>query len=164
MGAAINGVVNALTADNIVFKDFPRSNELKKVEDSKYYPLDLYLALVDYLEEKFSPTVLFMLGESVGRAVIDTSFPPDLKSVVEALDLLQKAHEQFCKPVEGEFRVIEDREGVVKLRYTAPYNCILQEGLLSEIARNYGGRFPSVSHVECRRDGKEACIYEMKYH
>jgi len=76
---------------------------------------------------------------------------------------VQQAHEHFCEPTIGEFRVVDEREGILRLRYTAPYDCVLQEGLLSEIALTYGGSMVEVSHLECRRSGALACLFEIKH-
>ena len=93
----------------------------------------------------------------------ETAFPENINSLREAIEQIQKAHELFCKPVKGEFCIIEDKKGLIRIKYTAPYNCILQEGLLTEIAEKYSGNFPKILHPECRRNGKSACIIEIKW-
>jgi predicted hydrocarbon binding protein len=165
MGAAINAVVNSLSDPSLIFKDYPEYDQIKSVSNEKFYPINLYVDMTNYLEEKFNDKITFLkLGKTVGRTVIETSLSKmNLTSVKEAIHALQKAHEQFCQPVKGEFKVISETERAIILKYTAPYNCVLQEGLLREIAGEYGGKFPLVIHKECRREGKSACIFEIKY-
>jgi hypothetical protein len=55
--------------------------------------------------------------------------------------------------------------GVVTMtvRYTAPYDCVLQEGLFDEVGVAYGGSVVRVAQTECRRRGAAACVFEIEY-
>ncbi len=162
MGYAINGIVGALLT-KIVLKDFSRKEEIESVENEQFYPLSLYIDFTDYLEAHLSTESMTSLGRAVGRAVVENSFPPSIATVKEALMEVQKAHEMFCKPVIGKFEISEETDDCITMKYTAPYNCILQEGLLFEIAKKYGLKMPAVTHKECRRNGASECIYEVKF-
>ncbi len=164
MGAAILGITEALGSADLILKDCTVYEDLKKISPTEYYPVGIYNTLVDYLEAKLNKPVILKLGRSVGRSIVDISLKPlDLKSVSDAIRAIQVAHESFCKPVHGEFKIVEEHSGYIKLLNTTPYNCVLQEGLLIEVAGTYGGKYPKVSHVECRREGKPGCIYEIRW-
>jgi predicted hydrocarbon binding protein len=163
MGAAISGAYAYIPQREIILRDFTRKAELEEVQDDQFYPLSLYTDMIDFLDEKFkSDIVLENIGKAVGESVIETALEPlNLDSVKSAVDAIQKAHEMFCKPVEGSFKLIEEQDRFLRIRYTAPYNCVLQEGLIFVITRRYGGPGALVRHVECRRRGAAACIYEL---
>lgn len=99
----------------------------------------------------------------MAAAVMDTSFPPDVKSVEDAIAQVDGAHRVFCKPLVGAFEVVERSPGRVVVDYTAPYNCVLQEGLFYEVALRYGASNATVLHATCRRKGEPACRFEIKF-
>ncbi len=165
MGIAINSVVKSLSSPKLFLENFQNYKEVMEIDNQKYYPLSLYLDLVTFIEKKTNSnsSVMLKLGRAVGKSIIETAFPSNISSVKEAVEQIQKAHELFCKPVTGKFFVIEEKKGFIRIKYTAPYNCILQEGLLLEIVTKYGGKLPKISHSECMLDGKNACVFEIKW-
>jgi predicted hydrocarbon binding protein len=164
LGGAIAGVIKAMLSPDAVLRDFPRYEECKAVIPDRPYPLSLYLELVGFLHKKLSRQVIFKIGRSVAREVIRVALSEaELKTPAQAIAAIQKAHEFFCKPVLGEFRVTEEVPHRLRVRYTAPYDCVLQEGLFYEFAITYGGGIVNVEHLECRRSGANACVYEIKY-
>ena len=66
-------------------------------------------------------------------------------------------------PTVGAFEIAASAPGRIAVRYTAPYNCILQEGLFYEVALRYGASDATVAHAECRRRGHDACRFEIRY-
>jgi hypothetical protein len=163
MGAAPRGVMEALLNRDVVLADFPRREELAAVDPAQFYPLALYTELCDYLEQRLGTYAFLRVGRKMGAAVMDTAFPPDVKSVEDAIAQIQGAHKFFCKPLVGAFEMVERSQGKVTVDYTAPYNCVLQEGLFYEVAIRYGAPNASVSHAACRRKGAPACRFEIKY-
>jgi hypothetical protein len=163
LGAAINGVVNALLNRDALLADFPRRHELAAIKNDAYHPLSLYIDFCNYLEARLGMYAFLRLGRKLGAAVMAASFPPELGTVEEAIAHINVAHKIFCRPVVGAFEPCERGPRMIELRYTAPYNCILQEGLFYEVAIRYGAANSTVNHVECRRRGAEACRYEIKY-
>lgn len=164
LGVTINTVVHALSDADVLLEDFPRRAELATVKDDAFYPVSLYVELTDFLEEGFGWGAMLRHGRAVGRTIIDVSLSKmDIGSVREAIEAVQTAHTHFCRPVEGAFEVTRAEAGMLWVRYTAPYNCVLQEGLLMEVAAQYGAGRALVAHERCRRQGAEACIFRIKY-
>ncbi|MCB9537305.1 MAG: hypothetical protein H6704_13715 [Myxococcales bacterium] len=164
LGVTINTVVRALSDPDVLLEDFPRRAELAQVKDDAYYPVSLYVELTDFLEDGFGWGAMLRHGREVGRTVVDVSLSKmPIRSVREAIEAVQAAHEHFCQPVEGAFEVTRAEAGMLWVRYSAPYNCVLQEGLLMEVAARYGAGRPLVAHERCRRHGAEACIFRIKY-
>jgi predicted hydrocarbon binding protein len=164
LGGAIVGVIKAMLSPDVVLRDFPRYQECKAILPDKPYSLDLYLELVDFIHTRLNRQVIFKMGRSVAREVISVSLSEaNLKTPSQAIAAIQKAHEFFCNPVVGEFKITEETLGLIRLRYTAPYDCVLQEGLFYEFAMTYGGSSVSIEHNTCRKTGAPACLFEIKY-
>jgi hypothetical protein len=163
LGAAITGIRAALLNRDALLADFSRRVEVEAVHDETLHPLSLYLDFCNYLESRLGMYAFLRLGRKMGAAVIATSFPKDIKNVAEAIAFIQVAHTQFCRPVVGAFEAIEKGPGALHVRYTAPYNCLLQEGLFYEVAIRYGAPNATVTHAACRRKGEGACRYEISY-
>jgi hypothetical protein len=163
MGAAARGVVAALLNADMVLAGFARRAELDALEDRGFYPLSLYIDLCNHLEERLGTYAFLRVGRKMAVAVMDAAFPPDLKTVPDAIAHVDAAHRIFCKPVVGAFDVQDRAPGRLVVRYSAPYNCVLQEGLFYEVALRYGAANASVLHAECRRRGTDACRFEIKY-
>jgi hypothetical protein len=163
MGAAVRGVLEALLNRDTVLADFARREELGAINDRDFYPISLYVELCDYLEERLGTYAFLRVGRKMGAAVMDTAFPPDVKSIEDAIAQIDGAHHVFCKPLVGAFELVDRSPGRLTVRYTAPYNCVLQEGLFYEVAIRYGAPNASVTHASCRRKGDSACRFEIKY-
>ena len=83
--------------------------------------------------------------------------------IEEAVAEIHAAQQLFCKPTVGAFEIAASAPARIAVRYTAPYNCILQEGLFYEVALRYGASDATVAHAECRRRGHDACRFEIRY-
>ncbi len=163
-GEVIRAVIDGLVSPAMSLQDFPRAAEALSVQDGEFYPVKLYNELTDFLEAKYSPTVFRSLGRSIGRMLLDRFLlPRGVQSLHEAASLMQATHQAFALPPEGEFKVVAEREGYLAIRYTCPYNCVLQEGLFFEGARRFGGLVVHVHHSKCRRRGDDHCLFEMEY-
>lgn len=163
MGAAARGVVDALMNREVVLADFARRAEVEAIVPTEYYPLSLYLELCNYLEERLGTYAFLRIGRKMGGAVMETAFPASLSTVDEAIAQIDGAHRVFCRPLVGAFETSRTSPGALTVRYTAPYNCVLQEGLFYEVAMRYGAPNASVTHAACRRDGAPACVFSIKY-
>ena len=163
MGAITNAIVAALLNRDTLLADFPRRHELSGIEDRAYYPLSIYLDLCDYLENRLGMYAWLRVGRRMAAAVMATAFPPTLKTVEDAIAEIDAAHRIFCRPPIGAFELVQRAQGRLAVRYTAPYNCTLQEGLFYEVALRYGAADAAVTHVECRRKGHDACLFEIRY-
>lgn len=163
LGASVNGVVRALLDRETLLADFPRSRELDGIADGDYCPLSLYLDLCDHLEARLGVYAFLRVGRRMAVTVMDTAFPRHLESVEAAIAAIETAHRVFCRPVVGAFELVVRTPGRLAVRYTAPYNCTLQEGLFYEVALRYGASGATVTHAECRRRGAEACRFELVY-
>lgn len=163
LGAAALGIVEALLDPDVVLADFSRRQELTKLDAQTFHPLSLYVDLCDYLEERLGTYAFLRLGRKMAIAVMNTAFPPDIKGVEEAIAAVDTAHRVFCKPLVGAFEIEDPSPGKVTVRYTAPYNCVLQEGLFHEVALRYGAPDATVTHTACRRRGDPACRFEIRY-
>lgn len=163
MGATAKAVAAAVFNGDKLLADFPRRAELSELEDRVFYPLSLYLELCDYLEKRLGMYAWLRVGRRMAVAVMQTAFPAALSSVEEAIAQIDEAHKIFCRPLVGAFQLVERGPRRIVIRYTAPYNCTLQEGLFYEVALRYGASDASVSHTPCRRNGAEACHFEITY-
>lgn len=163
LGAAINSIVGALLNREALLADFSRKDELVGLRDDTFHPLSLYLDFCNYLETRLGLYAFLRLGRKLGAVVIATSFPKDMPSVAEAIAFINVAHQQFCRPVVGAFEVTEESPGRRVVRYTAPYHCLLQEGIFYEVATRYGAPGATVTQAACRRKGADACRYEITY-
>ncbi|MFT3765163.1 MAG: hypothetical protein QM820_06555 [Minicystis sp.] len=163
LGAALNGVVAAVLNRDTLLAEFKRRDELANVKDQEFHPLSLYLELCDYLENRLGVYAWLRVGRRMGLSVMETAFPPTIKTVEEAIAHIDAAHRMFARPAVGAFELTQRTPGQLVLRYTAPYNCTLQEGLFYEVALRYGAANAAVTHAECRRKGAEACRFEIKY-
>lgn len=163
LGVALNGIVAALLNRDALLADFPRRAELASVKDQEFHALSLYNEFCDYLENRLGMYAWLRVGRRMGVTVMDTAFPPGIRTVEEAIAQIDAAHRIFCRPVVGAFELTQGTPGHLVLRYTAPYNCTIQEGLFYEVAIRYGAANAAVTHAECRRKGAAACVYEIKY-
>jgi hypothetical protein len=159
--AGSRSLVDALLNRDTVLADFPRSEELAAA--GEWSSVSLYSDLCAYIEERLGTYAFLRLGRKVGIGVMDVAFPPGITSVEGAIAAIDKAHQHFCRPVVGAFDLSERAPGKLTLRYTAPYNCVIQEGLFYEVAIRYGAANASVVHAECRRKGAAACLFEIRY-
>jgi len=163
IGACINGIMSALLNRDLLLADFPRRPELAGIGNDEFRPISLYIDFCDYLEARLGTYAFLRLGRKMAATVMATSFPPGLYSVEAAIAHLQVAHQEFCRPLIGAFELTERSPGALVVRYTAPYNCTLQEGLFYEVAIRYGAPSAVVRHAACRRKGAEACRFEVDY-
>lgn len=163
LGASPKSVLDALLNRDTILADFPRKEELTTIKEDEYCPMSLYVELCSYLEERLGTYAFLRLGRKMAASVMATAFPAHVKSVEEAIAEVQGAHQVFCKPVVGAFEITDRSPGKVIVRYTAPYNCVLQEGLFYEVAMRYGAVNASVTHAVCRRKGEPACRFEIRY-
>ncbi len=162
MGAAILGVKESLISPSIL-REFSRLAELEQVTPSGFYPLSLYLELVDYLSARLNKAVVLKMGRRVGQNIIETSLSKlSIANAAEAIQAIDAAHEQFCSPKLGSFEVVDKSENALTVVNTTPYECVLQEGLFSAVAEQYGRR-PAVEHVACRHNGAPACRYRIEF-
>lgn len=163
LGAAANGVLAALFNRDAILADFPRRAELATLSDREFHPLSLYVELCDYLEARLGIYAWLRVGRRVGASVIETAFPKSIRTVEEAIAQIDAAHRMFCKPLVGAFEVTAKAPRQLDVRYTAPYNCTLQEGLFYEVAIRYGAASAAVAHRACRRKGADACRFEITF-
>ncbi len=163
MAAPTKGVYDGLLNRDVLLADFPRRQELVTLRGDEFIPISLYMDLCDYLEQRLGTYAFLRLGRKLGAAVIASAFPPSITTVEEGLAYLSVAHQAFCRPVIGVVELVERDSGLLAIHYTAPYNCILQEGLLYEVALRYGAANATVTHPVCRRKGAAACRFEIKY-
>lgn len=163
LGAATNSIVAAVLNRDTVLADFPRRDELSGIKDDALYPLSLSIELSDYLENRLGVYAWLRVGRRMASAIIETAFPPTLKTVEEAVAAIDAAHRLFCRPPIGAFELVDRAPGRLTVRYTAPYNCTLQEGLFYGVALRYGAADAAVTHLECRRKGSDACLFEIRY-
>lgn len=162
LGFALNSVLAGLPDAKVIFGKFARRDELTDIVDEELYPVSLYVETTDHVESMFGRGAMLSLGKKVGEMVVRVSLEPmNLTSVRDAIHAVQGAHEQFCHPTVGSFEVTEEDDRSLILRYTAPYNCVLQEGLFYAISKHYGGRMPVVKHLSCRRDSGDHCLYSI---
>ncbi|NVB41048.1 hypothetical protein G6O69_24620 [Pseudenhygromyxa sp. WMMC2535] len=163
LGSISLAIIDALHNRDALLADFPRRHELDKIEPDQPYPLSFYLELCDYLEQRLGVYAFMRAGRRMAKVVMDTTFPPEIETIPDAIAHAQVGHESLCKPAIGKFELVESRPGFVAVRYTASFNCILQEGLFYEVALRYGAEDASVAHAECRRKGADACRFEIRY-
>jgi hypothetical protein len=163
LGAGVNGIMAALLNRDALLADFSRKQELVGLKDDTRHPLSLYLDFCNYLEQRMGMYAFLRLGRKMGATVIATAFPSTITSVAEAIAHIDVAHHHYCRPVVGAFELIGQSPGSLLVRYTAPYNCLLQEGLFYEVAIRYGAPSATVTHLACKRKGADACQYEIKY-
>ncbi len=165
LGACTVAVREHIPHWKTIFSDFPRLKELVNVRDDEFYPLNLYLDTVQFVEDTFrDDIVMYQFGRDVGKSVIQASLAKlSLHSVGDAVRAVQSAHEYFCRPVRGAFAVTDEGPGFARVNYTAPYHCVLQEGLLHEIAAAYGGADVTVEQKRCRRRGDPACLFALNW-
>ncbi|MEW6351274.1 MAG: hypothetical protein AB1646_19645 [Thermodesulfobacteriota bacterium] len=165
LGACTVAVREHIPHWRTIFSGFRRVQELVKVKEDEFYPLDLYLDTVQFVENTFRDNiVMYQFGRDVGKSVIEASLAKlRLNSVGDAIRAIQSAHEFFCRPVKGAFEVIEEGAGYAKVKYTAPYHCVLQEGLFHEIAIAYGGADVAVEQRKCVRRGDQVCLFVLNW-
>ena len=163
VGAITNAIIEALLNRDAVLADFPRRTELQDLEDDVFYSLSIYLELCDYLEERLGRYAFLRIGRRMALAVMDSTFPPSLQTVEEAVAQINAAHEMVCKPALGGFDIIDANAAGLSVHYTAPYNCTLQEGAFYELALRYGASNATVTHAKCRRKGRDACQFDIQY-
>ena len=163
LGAITNTIIRALPNPDAVLAEFPRKRALDDLRDDQAYPLSLSLELCDYLEQRLGVYAFLRTGRKIGKVLMDTSYGPELRSVADAIAQMQVAHQALCEPAIGSIDLVESRPGFAAIRYTASFNCILQEGLFYELALRYGAQDATVTHSECRRKGADACRFEIRY-
>lgn len=164
LGAAVRPILDSLLNVEMSLKDFPKYEEVKKMELDKYYPMELFTELVDYLEKKYSKAVMLKLGKAIGDLLIEYTFKPmKITEIHSAFEAISQSHAQFCKPIVGHVKVIEKTENSLKVDYTAPYNKTLQEGLYLKVAEHFGGKFATVKRKDFPEKGDTACLYDVSW-
>jgi predicted hydrocarbon binding protein len=172
-GSLVGAIIDRLTAllpNNVArLDDFPRIEELEAIEGSKFYPVSLFVDLAAYVEARLdSREEMLNLGRSFGSAIIGRYLGQmKIHSVDEAIKELNDIYQAWSRNVYGAWEIQKrlsagNRQTLV-ISYTWPYNCALQEGILLEIARVFGGLFPEVTHSQCMRDGDPQCVYELSW-
>jgi hypothetical protein len=163
LGPVINAVKANVSNFEVIFQDFARYEEVLDVADDTRYPMSLYVEMVDYMEARYGYGAMLKLGKAVGQTVIDVSLSKlPIKNFSDAIHAVQSAHEFFCEPTIGAFKIIRDDPRLILVEYSAPYNCRLQEGLFATLAKTCGGDvIPIITQQRCRREGAPTCIYQI---
>lgn len=162
LGAAITTVRDAVAQFEIIFSDFPRLAEVRDARPDEHYPVDLYVEMTNYMEAQFGYGSMLRLGKQLGQAIVDISLSQlPITTVRDAVAAIQGAHEHWCTPPVGAFEIVAESADRLTLKYTAPYNCVLQEGLFQAVTTHYGTTLPLVTHKTCRRDGGDHCLFKI---
>lgn len=168
-GKALKCLVDVLTYQGPQLDEFQRIHELQGIEESEFYPVSLYMDLAAFAETRLdSRESIIHLGRSIGRDIMDQYIcSENVSSVQGAIDELNRVHGEFSKNVYGAWTIVEkidegSRRSLI-IEYSLPYNCALNEGVLLEFAKVFGGQLPEAHHSQCMRDGEPHCVYKLSW-
>ncbi len=168
-GKALKCLVDIFIEQGPQLDEFQRYHELQGLDEDEFYPVSLYVDLAAYAETRLdNRESIIHLGRRLGRDLMDQYLSSqDITSVQGAITELNQVHGEFSKNVYGSWNIVDKiEEGSTRsltIEYSLPYNCALNEGILLEFAKEFGGQFPQAHHTQCMRDGEPHCVYILSW-
>jgi hypothetical protein len=105
------------------------------IDPSKWYDLELVLAVTEELAKTVGPNVLVEIGKNVPK---NAQFPPEINTFEKALQSLDVAYKMNHRNGNiGEYKVVQEDLKTYKVICDTPYPAKFNLGLLRGLARKF---------------------------
>ena len=148
---------------------FEMADGLDPANPTTKVPISLYNGMCSWIEANFGSSNLRLAGSEIGRRAYDQmqSDPemlsePDPPAMMK--QLVSVASEMIQDPQKRGWEILESNPGLIVMRRTQTFNCVLQEGLLQSLVQHSGVKLVAVRHINCERDGADFCDYGVSWH
>ncbi len=164
IGATIVAVSKRIMNSKIIF-DKIKEYKYDDVKPDKWYPMQQFTLLTDYVEKIMNASVLNYIGKQIVPEMKDAkviSFP----SPKDFLKSMQKVYLAANKGANiGEWKVVKEETNKIVVKSSTMHNCYLEQGVLQGGVEAFGGKSVIIKHssTECRRKGGKSCDYEIRW-
>lgn len=132
-----------------------------------YVPFDIYMNICDWVEKHIGPASVRKAGVAIGNRAFDTIVANSKMTQPTPLGMMQAlkwaASVMIKDPKGREWEILHSDSHSITMRRTLPFNCLLQEGLLSSMVERTGVQGLDVDHFKCTRRGDEFCDYKLTW-
>ncbi len=151
-----------------VAKLFDMAKHLDPENPNELVPIQLYNDMCQWIEDEIGVASLRRAGVAIGNRAYVHLAQKDLMvtepSPLQIMQGLKRATSTLIQDPKGRgWEILEAKEGLIVMRRTQTFNCILQEGLLKSLVNRTGARLVEVDHIACTRKGAEFCEYAVKW-
>ncbi len=148
---------------------FEMAEGLDPAHPTTKVPIALYNQMCSWIEDNFGASNLRLAGSEIGRRVYDQmqgdpamQTKPDPREMMT--QLASVASEMIQDPQKRGWEILESEPGLIVMRRTQTFNCVLQEGLLQSLVQLCDVKLVAVRHRHCKRDGADFCDYAVSWH
>lgn len=165
-GQTVLSVVNAFPeALQSRGEEILSENGIENPEEDEWYPQEDWLGAFDDLYDKMGERTLRQVGKIIPQSA---EWPPGTEDVVDGVESIDTAYHMNHQGGEiGNYSVVEvdDDRGMVLVECDNPYPCQFDQGILEGVSSEFSDTHINVKEIgtECREDGGDACLYEVKY-
>ena len=161
-GKYIKAILSAFSI-SFLSEDLLKRFGLVPLEDERWYPLQSYLSLLERVHDR-----MFVMLESVGRDVFQHTFPQDIETFEEVLEVINKYYQESHRHKDGKtinvgkYDYKKVKEGEFIIESSTIYPCTYEIGIIKGIARHYKETI-SIEHDDsrCRTKGDNVCTYRI---
>ncbi len=151
-----------MLAPEVVFKEISKYS-YGNIDPNKWYPMDQFTMLTDYIEKTHSPLVLSKIGKAIIPAMKDAKIIPDMPPEDFLRSLPHVYSEGNKGPNIGNWYVIKDEPKHFILENKTLHNCQVEEGILIGGIKAFGGLFAKIDQTKCVRNGDPFCVFEITW-
>jgi hypothetical protein len=135
--------------------------ELRSLDPAAWYPIDMLLELLDYLQQRAGRAALVKMGRQLFRDSHAQRVAPEVSSAGDVIFGFDGWYRHANRGEQiGGWVVKRFSPGVAVLEKTTPHLCSLEQGILIEALRL--ARAESlIVQPQCFHQGAESCIFEI---
>ena len=169
LGQSIMAMVNGMEIIKMQVMKLLADNGIPTLEPQAWYPMRNAISAIRTIEEKIGPVTMRTVGRKVPT---NAKFPPDIRTLEEALRSLDKAYQMNHRGQQGRdiggyhFEPAKDRGGTMIC--DNPYPCNFDHGLIDALCERFRPKDATWIRVDhdpkgCRQQGSPACTYHIKW-
>ncbi len=176
-GATIMSIISGLFSLKFIgYKYLVEEGIVDLVPDSKHwYPQQKWLNAMKKIANNISLITLYQIGRKIPENAIFPNNITDIKNALYSIDiayhmnhkdgdvLLYNSETGELLPGIGNYKVVSIENNCAIMECDTPYPCEFEEGIIFAIVNKYY-EIVKIEHIgECRNDGAEKCVYEIKF-
>ncbi|MBN2134737.1 MAG: hypothetical protein JW737_03320 [Acidobacteria bacterium] len=162
--AKIKGDVIAVFAESLAVDEIARivleDVKLGVIDPEKWYPMDVYLRMINKTYELIKEDGVRKIAETVGHRA---PLPPDV-DIVQLFSILnEKYHEHHCDD-NSTIDVDITSPNLITIESDTPYPCEFDKTVYLEMAKRFQ-KSAAIYEIgnECRKTGGKKCIYKITW-
>lgn len=133
------------------------------INPEKWYPIEMFWNLTDYIEKNLSTSVLRNIGTQIIPNMKNAGLLPNL-TPKEYLASLNDTYISANRGTNiGSWKVIEIKDGHAIIENTTMQHCILEEGVVFGGIKAFGGSYCIVKQTTCVLKGDSKCTFDIKW-